>query len=272
MARKRGNGEGSIHQLSSGKWRAQATVNGRRVGVVAKTHKEAQEQLRKLLSDADKGLLPPIEKLILAVHIERWLADVVNHSVRASTRKNYGDLTRLYVLPTLGKVKLAQLQPAHIQHLYTTLIERGLAPKTVRNVHAALRRSLKQAVDWNLCPRNVATLVQPPRLWREEVEVLSPAEVRTLLTAVRGGRWEPLIATALATGMRFGELLGLRWGDVDLSRAMVRVQRQIGQNGQVSEPKTAKGRRTIDLPVSSVSLLREHKRGQNEERLLMGPS
>lgn len=271
MAGKRGNGEGSIHQLPSGKWRAQATINGQRAGVVAKTHKEAQEQLRKLLSDADKGLMPPAERLTLAVHIERWLADVVAHSVRTSTRKNYGDLTRLYVLPTLGKIKLTQLQPAHVQQLYGALIDQGRAPKTVRNVHAALRRALKQAVDWNLCPRNVAALVQPPRVPRKEVEVLTAEEVRTLLTTVRGDRWEALLATALATGMRFGELLGLRWGDVDLTGRTVHVQRQLQRDGTYTEPKTAKGRRTIDLPATCVATLKEHKRQQNEERLLVGP-
>lgn len=271
MAGKRGNGEGSIHQLPSGKWRAQATINGRRTGIVAKTYKEAQEQLRKLLSDADRGLMPPIERLTLGEHIERWLTDVVAHSVRTTTRKNYADLTRLYVLPTLGKIKLAQLQPAHVQHLYTALLDRGLAPKTVRNVHAALRRALKQAVDWNLCPRNVATLVQPPRIPRKEVEVLTPEEVRTLLTTVQGDRWEALLATALATGMRFGELLGLRWGDLDLIKRTVHVQRQLQRDGTYSEPKTAKGRRNIDLPASCTAILKEHKRQQNEERLLVGP-
>lgn len=268
---KKANGEGSIAQMENGRWRVRVMIDGKRHSAYATTRKEAQAKYREFHSNADHGLVPSPEKLTLEQHIARWLADVVAHSVRASTRKNYGDLTRLYVLPTLGKVKLVQLQPGHVQQLYGALIDRGLAPKTVRNVHAALRRSLKQAVDWNLCPRNVATLTQPPRIPRKEVEVLNPEQVRTLLTSVRGGRWEPLIATALATGMRFGELLGLRWGDLDLTRASVRVQRQIGQNGQVSEPKTAKGRRTIDLPASSVALLKEYKRQQNEERLQVGP-
>jgi len=272
MAGKRGNGEGSISQLPSGKWRAQATINGRRVGVVAKTHKEAQEQLRKILSDADRGLLPPAEKLTLEVHIARWLADVVQHSVRDSTCKNYGDLTRLYVLPTLGKVKLVQLQPGDVQRLYGALLARGLAPKTVRNVHAALRRALQQAVDWNLTPRNVAALAHPPRLPHKEVVVLSPEEVRTLIAAARGDRWEALITVALATGMRFGELLGLKWADVDLTRHTLHVQRQLQRDGAYGEPKTAKGRRTIDLPASCVAVLKEHKRQQNEERLLVGPA
>ncbi len=271
MAGKRGNGEGSIHQLPSGKWRAQATINGQRAGVVAKTHKEAQEQLRKLLSDADKGLMPPAERLTLAVHIERWLADVVAHSVRTSTRKNYGDLTRLYVLPTLGRVKLAQLQPGDVQRLYGALLARGLAPKTVRNVHAALRRALQQAVDWNLVPRNVATLVQPPRLSRKEVVVLDADQVRILLAVLGDDRWRGLLTVALATGMRQGELLGLKWADVDLTRHTLRVQRQLLRDGTLNEPKTAKGRRTIDLPQSCVAVLREHKRTQAEERLIAGP-
>lgn len=271
MGGKRGNGEGSIHQLPNGKWRAQATIDGRRVGVVSKTNKEAQEQLRKILGDADRGLLPPVEKLTLATHVERWLDDVVKPSVRPRTTKGYRDIARLHILPTLGRMKLAQLQPNHIQALYGKLTEAGLSAKTVRNVHAVLRRSLNQAVDWYLVPRNVVTLAHPPRVERHEVVALTPEQVRQLLDYVRGGRWEPLVATALATGMRQSELLGLKWGDVDLNAGTVRVQRQLGRDGTFAEPKTAKGRRTIDLPTVRVASLREHKRQQNEERLLVGP-
>lgn len=216
MAGKRGNGEGSIHQLPSGKWRAQATLDGRRVGVVAKTHKEAQEQLRKLLSDADKGLMPPAERLTLAAHIERWLDDVVKPSVRARTTKGYRDIARLHIVPTLGRMKLAQIQPNHVQQLYSQLTAASLSAKSVRNVHAVLRHALNQAVDWNLTPRNVAGLAHPPRVERQEVIALTAEEVRALLTSVRGDRWGALIATALATGMRQGELLGLKWADVNL--------------------------------------------------------
>ncbi len=272
MAGKRGNGEGSIHQLPSGKWRAQATMNGRRVGVVAKTHKEAQEQLRKLLSDADRGLLPPAEKLTLAQHVERWLSDVVRDSVRGRTVKGYGDIARLHILPTLGRVKLTQLQPGHIQQLYGALIDKGLSPKSVRNVHAVLRRALGQAVDWHLVPRNVAALAHPPRVTREEVVALTPEEARQLLAAVRGDRWEALVALALASGMRQSELLGLKWGDVDLATGTLRVQRQLGRDGRFAEPKTKKARRTIDLPASCVTTLKEHRRAQTEERLLVGPN
>ncbi len=117
----------------------------------------------------------------------------------------------------------------------------------------------------------MATLVEAPCLRREEVVALTPEQVQALLTAMPGGRWEPLITVALATGVRIGEVLGLKWGGVDLAAGAIRVQRQLGQDGTFSEPKSAKGRRTIDLPTSCVAVLKEHKRQQNGARLLVGP-
>lgn len=270
MAGKRGNGEGSISQLPSGKWRAQATIEGRRVGSTYPTHKEAQQALRRLLGDADRGLLPPAEQLILEKYVARWL-DAARHSIRPATAKNYADLCRLYILPTLGKVKLAQLQPAHLSTLYGKLLDAGKSPKTVKNVHTTISRALGQAVKWNLVSRNVAALVQPPHLARKEIAVLDAEQTRVLLVTVRGERWSALLTLALATGARQGELLGLRWRDVDLTRRTLRIQRQLLRDGTFNEPKTAKGRRTIDLPQSCVAVLKDHKRQQTEERLLVGP-
>ncbi len=196
---------------------------------------------------------------------------MVRDAVRPRTVQGYRDVARLHILPTLGGVKLAQLQPGHVQQLYGALIDRGLSPKSVRNVHAVLRRALAQAVDWHLVPRNAAALAHPPRVTREEVVALTPEEARQLLTWVRGDRWEALVALALASGMRQSELLGLRWGDVDLATGALRVQRQLGRDGQFAEPKTKKARRTIDLPASCVATLKEHRRAQTEERLLVGP-
>jgi len=130
---------------------------------------------------------------------------------------------------------------------------------------------LKQALDWNLVHRNVATLVRPPHLSHKEVEVLDAEQVRHLLSAVRGERWSALLTLALATGARQGELLGLRWSDVDLTRRTMHIQRQLLRDGTFNEPKTAKGRRTVDLPSSCIAVLKEHKRQQAEERLLIGP-
>ena len=205
MRGRRGNGEGTIYQLADGRWRGQATIAGQRRSVAGRTRKEAQAKLRQLLGDAERGILPPSAKITVTQHFARWLDDVARHSVRPHTMKNYRDLSRLYILPTLGQRKLGQLQPAEVQRLYSDLLDRGLAPKTVRNVHVALHRALGQAVTWNLAPRNVAALVAAPRLRRGDVVALNAEEVMRLRAATRGGRWEALITVALVSGVRIGD-------------------------------------------------------------------
>lgn len=270
MAGRRGNGEGTVYQLPDGRWRGQATIAGKRAGVYGATRKEAQTKLRQLIGDADRGLLPPTERLTLAQHIERWLEDVVKRTRRPRTLENYRDMARLHILPRLGTMKLTQLQPAHLQQLYGAISDGGLSPKSVRIVHGVLHCALKQAVDWNLVPRNVASLANPPRVIRKEIQVFDPTQARHLLTTATDGRWLALMTMALATGMRQGELLGLTWGDVDLDAGLVRVRRRLGRDGELAETKTGGGRRVIDIPASTVKTLREHKRRQNEERLMLG--
>lgn len=131
--------------------------------------------------------------------------------------------------------------------------------------------ALSQAVDWHPVPRNVASLAHLPRVKCEEVVALTPEEVRQLLAHLRGNRWAVLVALVLASGMRQSKLLGLKWGDVDLTTGTLRVQRQLGRDGAFVEPKTKKARRTIDLPAFCVATFREHRRAQTEERLYVGP-
>ena len=271
MGTRRGNGEGTIYQLPDGRWRGQVLIAGRRHSASGRTRKEVQTKLRQLLGDVDRGLLPPAEKATLAQHMARWLEDEVRHTRRPSTHRRYADASRLHILPTLGQVKLAQLQPAHVQHLHAALLDRELAPKTVRMAHGVLHSALEQAVAWNLVPRNVAGLVRPPRADRPEIQALDAEQARRLQAVAMEGRWGPLIATALATGMRQGELLGLKWSDVDLEAGVVRVRRQLGRDGRLAEVKNDKHRRSIDVPPSTAAILREHRRRQAEARLYLGP-
>ncbi len=205
-AGRRGNGEGTVYQLPDGRWRAQATINGRRVGVYSKTRKEAQTKLRQMLGDADKGLLPPAEKVTVVQHIERWLESEVKHTRKFRTYDSYSDSARLYIVPALGRLKLTHLQPGHVQQLYGDLLDRGLSARTVGIVHSTLHCALEQAVAWNLVPRNVAGLVKAPRVKRQEVQALNAEQARQLQEAAKPTRWNALIAVALATGMRQGEL------------------------------------------------------------------
>jgi integrase len=149
----------------------------------------------------------------------------------------------------------------------------GLSPRTVLHLRAVLRRALNQACRWGLLARNVATFVQPPRVPHHEVQPLSVDEAGALLRHISGDRLEALYVLAMATGMRQGELLGLRWDDVDLSARSLAVRTALHRRGgspALVEPKSARGHRTIPLPDIAVSALRAHKVRQAEDRLLAG--
>lgn len=270
MAGRRGNGEGTIIQRNDGNWRGQVHLHGKRHSVSGETRREVQQKIRALLTDADKGILPAIEKSTLGEYLTRWLADDVQHTRKSRTFQNYSDMARLYIIPTLGRIKVALLQPEHVERLHASMLETGLSPKTIRIAHNALHVALKKALDRGTIPRNVADLVTPPRLQHREIEWFEAEQARQLQTIASEGRWGALIAVALATGMRQGEILGLKWGDVDFDAQVIRVARQLGRDGQLDELKNDKHRRGIDIPATTTAILREHKRRQNEERLLVG--
>lgn len=149
-------------------------------------------------------------------------------------------------------------------------------PLHARGTHAVLHRALKQAVKWSLVPRNVSEAVDPPKLVSEEVAALLPEEARTFLDATRGDRFEALYVVAVSAGLRRGELLGLRWTDMELDRvATLRVGRQLqrmrdGSGLRFMAPKGGKGR-TIRLPAHTVEALKAHRARQAEEKLKAGP-
>lgn len=130
---------------------------------------------------------------------------------------------------------------------------------------------MAQATKRNLVPRNVISIAEPPRVERKEVEALTLEQVKTLLAAARGSRYEALLQLAVATGMRQSELIGLGWEAVDLDAGVIHVVRQLSQDGTFSEPKSTKGWRKIGIPSSVVVVLRQHRLWQIEERLLAGP-
>ena len=154
---------------------------------------------------------------------------------------------------------LQRLTPSHLNALYTGLLERGLSACTVLHVHATIRRALADAARWGLVPRNVALLASPPRPGRPELQVWTAAELRAFLAHVEGDRLYALWLLAASTAMRRGELLGVQWPDVDLGRARIAVRRSlvtVGHEVVVSEPKTAKGRRSVALDPATVAGLK----------------
>jgi integrase len=177
---------------------------------------------------------------------------------------------RLHIDPAIGHVTLARLTPEQVD---TMLAGMDLEPKGQRNVLGFLGRVLDVALDRGHVLRNAARLVEPPRVVREEAVALAPADARRILEAVRGDRLEALWVTALGTGLRQGELLGLRWEDLDLEAASLLVTYELVRvDGEyrLDEPKTRRSRRLFALPGFVVASLRDHRRRQLEERLVAG--
>jgi integrase len=172
------------------------------------------------------------------------------------------------LVPAIGTVKLKTLSAMHVQGVYRSMLDRGLSSRTVQYTHAVLHRALKQAVRWGLVPRNVCEDVDRPRLRREEMHPLDHEQARCLLEAAQGDRLEVLYVLAVYTGMRPGELLGLKWVDVNLdgNDVSLRVNRALS-DGKLTEPKRKRSRRRIDLSAGSIVALKVHRKRQLEERM-----
>jgi len=270
----RGQGEGSIYRRADGRWCAAVKLDGggRRV-FYGRTRREAAEKLHAAMEARLRGASLNTAGLTTAMFLDRWLTESVAPKVRPKTYDGYESLVRLHIVPVLGPIALDKLGPADVQGLLNRKVADGLAPKTVLYMRGVLRTALNRAVRWGLVTRNAAALTDPPRYTPNEVRYLEPDEIRLLLHEIRGDRLEALFIAAIALGMRQGELLGSRWSDVHLDTARWHVRRQLLRRaGTVTftDPKTARGRRTLDLPASLVAALRKHRARQLEERLVAG--
>lgn len=281
---RRDNGQGSAYfDKARGKWRGQLMVGYRTDGKkdVRKVSGDSPAAVRKLLADLRKkheaGALGTVEqeKRTLGEYLARWL-EAKRATVRPTTLERYAHYLARHVVPALGRVALKELKPDQVQRLYARKLAEGLGPRTVHHLHRCLFTALADAVRWGDATRNVCALVDPPAVPYRELAPPTGEDVGALLAAAERARDRlyPLYALAAMTGMRLGELTGLRWSDVDLDRAVLRVRRGlVGVLARVptfSEPKTARSRRPVPLSADAVAVLRAHKARQNAERLRLG--
>jgi integrase len=279
---RRANGEGSVYRRGDrGTWVAQVPVGLNADGsyrfkrYTCATQAAAMAKLRAAQEALDRGADLGAKSQTLGAFLDAWLADVVRRDAEPKTYEGYAYTVGL-IKPSLGRVPLDKLTPQHVQKLLNELLEqggeggKGLSPRTVQYARATLRRALGQALKWGLVTRNVATLVEPPKSRRAEVQPFSEEEARALLAAARGDRLEALYAVALTLGLRQGELLGLRWEDLDLDRGVLRVRQQL-QHMKREQPvlkglKTRSSRRDMELPARLALYLRAHWARQRRER------
>jgi integrase len=284
---KNGNGEGSIypHKKNSkkvgyrGAYVVHTAEGPKRRYVSGKDRDEVRRKLTEAMANRDKGIVYHDENLTFGEYLDRWLADSVYGSVRESTFTRDKYLVANHIKPALGRSKLKNLNALQVQSLYRERLDSGLSGSTVQKIHHVLHKALDQAVKWDLIPRNPADAVKAPTPTQKEKHPLSAPEARKLLDAARGDRLEALYELAIQTGMRQGELLGLRWEDVDLDGQSLRIRRTLTRRGNesggaygVGEPKTKKSRRTVRLTERTVEALRSHRAQQAEEKLRAGAS
>lgn len=231
---------------------------------------EAKKRLTELLRLHDTGMMLSPGKVTVEEYLKKWLQDYAKHNLSPRGFERYWDIIRQHLIPALGNIKLAQLKAGHIQKAYAASLEAGLSPRTVRYHHAVLHIALKTAMKWGLVTFNAADAVEPPKIRRVEMQVWDEEDVSRFLSAAKDSPYYELFYTALFTGMRRSELLGMSWASVDLIFGQIQVTRGLHhlKDGSYvfTEPKSAKSRRTIALPPSLALVLKEHRARQQARK------
>jgi integrase len=264
---RRAKGEGSVTKRKDGRWQARYQVNGKRKYIYGKTKTEVAKKLNTALNEINEGFVSEDKGFTVEKHTKSWL-ETSKGSLRYRTWERYEQVARKHIFPEIGHIRLRNLTPMLIQDLYQKKLK-AISPRTVQYIHVTLHRSLSQALRWNLVPRNVAALVYPPKVTKREIRPLTVEEVNILFKTVKGNPLEALYVLAVTAGLRRGELLGLRWEDIDLEIGTLRVKRSLSFNKEgpyLVPPKTAKGTRSISLSQICVEALRKHKLLQLEQK------
>ena len=271
---------GSISQRGRNSWRVAYDLgrdgSGRRIRrqeTMRGSYKDAEKRLTVLVSQRDQGFDVEPHRLTVAQFLESWLA---THKVTAQSKVRYEQIIRRHVTPSIGTIRLLSLKPMHVQGCLTAAGER-VSERTARDVFTLLNMAFAQAVRWQLLPRNPADAVERPKASESSaMRVLVPADVARLLNAARDTDWATLISLTVATGIRRGEVLGLKWTALDLETGTMSVSQsarfQAGEGVVYDRPKTKKPQRVIVLSADTTQLLQDYRKLWAERRLRWGPA
>ena len=247
------------------------------------TKRDAERDLREVLLSLEQGAYVKPNKITLGEWLKQWLKDYVSMKTTDRTQESYTSIVERHLIPSLGKVALTDLQPMHIQSYYADKLNKGradgkggLSARSIVYHHRILSNSLDYAVKMGVAVRNVVKVVEPPRVAKVTMSTLSPEEVTKFLDVARETDYYVYFATLLYTGLRRGELLALRWRNLDLESGtltVVETAYKLG-NGEyrIKEPKTTQSRRTVTLPLSLVELFKVYRADQELLRIQLGVS
>lgn len=273
---------GSLKQRSKGSWSLifdlspdPATGKRRQKRMTVKgTKKEAEKIMRETLSSIDGGAYIKPEKMTVAQYLNQWLDTYVEPNLSATTSQGYKSIVRHHLIPGLGNTLLQRLEPSHIAKFYSDALESGLSNKTVLNTHRLLSRALNQAVKMQIIVRNPAQAVEPPRYRPKEMSLITDKQMDAFMEEIEGSPFREAFLLSIYTGLRRGELLGLRWRDINLEFATITVNQSLvrvaGKGFIIKEPKTASSRRSIAITPFVCNMLRAAKGKRSQELNSLG--
>ena len=276
MAKKRANGEGTIRKRGENCWEARYCYEGKRHSLFTKSQKEARKLLTEAMASIDSGDYLEETEITVGQWMQTWSRDFLGN-IKSSTAVGYVGMANNHIVPLLGKVKMKDLQVLTVQRFYNRLREGGMNPKTIRNVHGVLHKALDVAVRVGNLKKNPAANAILPRVEQEEVNPLDKPELACLLKSIQGHEHEVLINTAVFTGMRSGELLGLTWDCVDFDNGIIHVKKQLmnsrkkGISYQYGTPKNGKARSIAPAPFL-MKMLKAHNEAQEARKQELGPA
>lgn len=245
--------EGSVYQRKDGRWCAQYRDAKDKVRYIyRKTKQEAKKALREALKDRDDNIVPP-SKMTVGMYLDEWMEERRN-TVSGRTWRVQESIIRCRVKPHIGDRRLCKLAPSDVRGLYRRLIKDGLTPSTVGHVHVIIKGACRDAVRDKRIRANPIDDVKPPKQERKEKDVLTPEQVRRLLDAVSGDRFECAFYLLALTGVRIGECLAMTFDSLDLEAGTITVSSTL-HHGECSAPKTASSRRTLTLPYRALTTL-----------------
>ena len=295
MAKRRANGEGNIRKRSDGRWEGRYTAGrdpatGKAIykNVLAKTQKECKEKLKRAIEKNAKVDTIRAEQYTVGQWMDVWFENCAKIKVRPSSHKTYRGYIDNHIKPNIGKIPLSKLSSLDLQKLYKKLLSggrveriesknqpKGLSPKTVRNINQVISSAMDFAIDQKLIATNPTDGCALPKLEHREMKTLPTEQLTSFLREAKESGVFELYYIELATGLRRGELLGLKWEDIDLERGTIQVRRQIARiDGEIVEAplKTKNSYRVLSIGADAVEILKEQRKRTHSEYVFPSPT
>ncbi len=295
MAKRRANGEGNIRKRKDGRWEGRYTAGtnpetGKQIfkNVLGKTQAEVKEKLKKALADSQRLDLAKQGKYTIGTWMDVWFENVAKIKVRPSSHQTYKGYIDNHIKPCIGKIPLEKLTTMDLQKFYRKLMTKGrveriefkeqpkgLSAKTVRNINQVISSAMDFAIAQKIILENPCKAVALPKIEHKEMQTIPAEQLQAFLTEAKATGVYEMYYIELATGLRRGELLGLKWEDIDMKQGIIRVRRQIARiDGKIVEAplKTKNSYRSVTISPQAIEVLKQQKEKTNDQYVFPSPN